>query len=112
MIEDFHTSLIEVSLSTFFSSSSESLSRAKSCNTRARSVDLEHISEVLARVCVTLDRQSLGKISEQGGGYDRDFSPQKNKIAPPFVTTSYPEGGVAQAEQSVLSHRGTIYHGR
>jgi hypothetical protein len=92
--------------------SSQSLSRAKSCENRAPATHLEHISVVLARISATLDRQPLGKLSEQGGGHQHESSPQKNEIAPPLVTTSYPEGGVAQAERSVLSHRGTIYHGR
>jgi hypothetical protein len=75
---------------------SQSLSRSESCNTRARATDLEHISEVLARVCANLDRQHLGKISEQEEGRSLVSSPKNQGIAPLPVTTSYPSnGGVA-----------------
>jgi hypothetical protein len=91
--------------------SSESLSSAKSLKIRGDRAGLEHISEVLPRILAVLDREQLGKISEQGGGHQHSSSPQKNEIAPLLVTTSYPEGGVAQAERSVLSHRDSIHHG-
>jgi len=77
-------------------SSSESLSRAKSCENRARATDLEHISEVLARISATLDREQLGIISEQGGGIPPGRPPENKKQSPLLVTTSYPlQGGVA-----------------
>ena len=76
--------------------SSESLSRAKSCENRARATDLEHISEVLARISATLDRQQLGIIPEQEEGRSHLSSLQNQRVAPLPVTTSYPlQGGVA-----------------
>jgi hypothetical protein len=92
-------------------SSLESLSRAQSFENRARVTDLQHISEVLARISATLDRHQLGIISEQGGGISPKQSPENQKQSPLLVTTSYPEGGVAQAERSVvLTQKGTIQH--
>ena len=75
--------------------SSESLSRAKSCENRARATGLEHISEVLARISATLDRQQLGIIPEQEEGRSHLSSLQNQRVAPLPVTTSYPlQGGV------------------
>ena len=91
------------------------MSSAESLKIRGDRSGLEHISEVLPRILATLDRSQLGIISEQGGGQAPGQSPQKNEIAPPLVNTSYPleiEGGVAQAEQSVLTQKGSIQHGR
>jgi len=76
--------------------SSESLSRAKSYENRACATDLEHISEVLARISATLDREQLGIISEQGGGIPPGRPPENKKQSPLLVTTSYPlQGGAA-----------------
>jgi len=75
---------------------SESLSRSESCENRARAVDLEHISEVLARISANLDRQPMGKLSEQGGGIPSQRSPQNQEQSPLLVNTSYPlEGGAS-----------------
>jgi hypothetical protein len=75
---------------------SQSLSRSESCDTRARAVDLEHISEVLARISANLDRQPMGKLSEQGGGIPSQRSPQNQEQSPLLVNTSYPlEGGAS-----------------
>jgi len=79
-----------------FLSSSESLSIAESKKIRGDRAGLEYISGVLPRILATIDRQPLGKISEQGGGHQHDSSPQKNAIAPHLVTPSYPlQGGAA-----------------
>ena len=76
--------------------SSESLSRAKSYENRACATDLEHISEVLARISATLDRQQLGIIPEQEEGRSHLSWLQNQRVAPLPVTTSYPlQGGVA-----------------
>ena len=75
---------------------SQSLSRSESCDTRARAADLEHISEVLARISANLDRQPMGKLSEQGGGIPPGRPPENKEQSPLLVTTSYPlQGGVA-----------------
>jgi hypothetical protein len=77
-------------------SKSESLSRAQSFENRARATDLQHISEVLARISAALDRQPLGKLSEQGGGRSPKYLASNKVTAPSLVTTSYPSnGGIA-----------------
>ena len=74
----------------------ESLSRAKSLKIRGDRAGLEHISEVLPRVFSDLDRQQMGKLSEQGGGIPPGRPPENKEQSPLLVTTSYPlQGGVA-----------------
>jgi hypothetical protein len=95
MIVRSSTPMLGVSNQSFLASS-ESLSRAKSCENRARATELEHISEVLARISATLDRQPLGKLLEQEEGRSHLSLPQNQGVAPLPVTTSYPfQGGVA-----------------
>jgi hypothetical protein len=95
MIKPFSTPLLGV-LNQSFLSSSESLSRAKSLKIRGDWGGLEHISEVLPRILATLDRQSMGKLSEQGGGIPPGRPPENKEQSPLLVTTSYPlQGGVA-----------------
>jgi hypothetical protein len=76
-------------------SSSESLSIAKSIKIRGGRAGLEHVSEVLPRILATIDRQPLGKLSEQEEGRSHFYSPQNQKVAPLPVTSSYPlQGGM------------------
>ena len=105
MIQVFSTSFPRSSLAN-----SESLSRGVELEIRVQRLYLEHISEVLTRVSATLYRSQLGKLSEQEEGRSHFYSPQNQKVAPLPVITSYPKGGVAQAEQIVLSHKGLIHH--
>ncbi len=77
--------------------SSESLSRAKSGEIRVHRDGLEHISSILARISErTLDRHSMGIISEQGERTAIASKPEtKHGESSLLVTTSYPEEGGA-----------------
>jgi hypothetical protein len=92
MIELSSTSMLGV-LSQSPLSSSKSLSIAQSVKIRGQWAGLEHISEVLPRILATIDRQPLGKLSEQGGGIPPGRPPENQKQSPLLVTTSYPSNG-------------------
>ena len=92
---------------------SQSLSSGAELENRVPRSGLEHIAEILTRISATLDRSAMGKLSEQGGGESLGYLASDKITAPSLVTASYPhEGGVAQAERSVLSQKGTIHHRR
>ena len=93
MIKDFSASLIEVPLS-ISSSSSQSLSRAKSLEIAAPYSGLEHISETLAAIYATLTGDQWVN-SQSGGGHDYLSHSRQNLEQTPPVTTSYPLGGAS-----------------
>ena len=93
MIRDFSASLIEAP-HTIFSSSSQSLSRAKSLEIAAPSPGLEHISEALAAIYATLTGDQWVS-SQSGGGHDNLSPPRTVFDKTPPVTTSYPLGGAS-----------------
>jgi len=85
--------MLGVNQSSF--NSSQSLSRGTELENRVPRSGFEHISEVLTRISVTLDRSPLGKLSEQEEGRSRSHLPQNQKVAPLPVTASYPLGGAS-----------------
>lgn len=96
MIKLFSTPMLGVLGQSSSFSSSQSLSSGTELENRVPRNGLEPIGQILTRISATLDRQPMGKLSEQEEGRSRSHSPQNQKVAPLPVTASYPhEGGVA-----------------